>query len=189
MKKKSGKTVKPKGKEPEVAVLDCKACKLYKTRTQIVMPRGSLHPKVVFIGEAPGENEDIQGKPFVGRAGKLLDEWIAYLGLTEDDYAITNVVLCRPPGNRLPAPDEVESCKSHLMEYLSEVNPRYVVTLGKLATEFMFGSKIRSMTSHAGEILVIGKFFKLCPLFHPAYFLRNHGDWKPMLENLKKELS
>jgi uracil-DNA glycosylase family 4 len=165
----------------------CTDCKLHSTRIQVVLPRGSPYARVVFIGEAPGANEDIQGKPFVGRAGKLLDEWIAYLGLTEDQYAITNVVWCRPPENRFPSQDEVESCKRHLMEYLATVKPRYVVTLGKLATEFMFGSKIRSMTAHAGEILVM-EHYEFCILFHPAYFLRNHGDWKPMLQNLKKEL-
>lgn len=168
--------------------MECKGCKLHETRTQIVMPRGSQNPKVVFIGEAPGKNEDIQGKPFVGRAGKLLDEWIKYLGLTEDEYAITNVVWCRPPENRFPEEDEVLACQKNVLEYLMHVKPAFVATLGKLATGFMLSTKIRSMTSHAGEILVIDKFFKLCPLFHPAYFLRNHGDWKPMLENLKKEL-
>lgn len=168
--------------------MECKACKLYETRTQIVMPCGSQSPKVVFIGEAPGANEDIQGKPFVGRAGKLLDEWIAYLGLTENDYAITNVVWCRPPDNRFPTQDEVDSCSKHVTDYIREHHPKYVITLGKLASEFIFKTKIRSMTSHAGEILVM-KHYRFCILFHPAYFLRNHGDWKPMLENLKKELS
>jgi len=152
------------------------------------MPRGSRNPQVVFIGEAPGENEDIQGKPFVGRAGKLLDEWITYLGLNENDYAITNVVWCRPPKNRYPEQDEISACQKNVLTYFLDVKPSFVVPLGKLATEFMLDTRIRSMTSHAGEILVIDKFFKLCPLFHPAYFLRNHGDWKPMLENLKKEL-
>lgn len=170
------------------SIRDCKGCKLQYSRTQVVLPRGSLMPKVVFIGEAPGANEDIQGKPFVGRAGKLLDEWISYLGLGEADYAITNVVWCRPPENRFPAPDEVEACKRHLMEYIADVRPNYVVTLGKLATEFMFGCKIRSMTAHAGEVLVM-EHYKFCVLFHPAFFLRNHGDWKPMLQNLKKELN
>jgi uracil-DNA glycosylase family 4 len=90
--------------------------------------------------------------------------------------------------NRFPQQDEVDACQRNVMEYLLFAKPNFVVTLGKLATGFMLHTNIRSMTSHVGEILVIDKFFKLCPLFHPAYFLRNHGNWKPMLKNLKDEI-
>jgi DNA polymerase len=165
---------------------NCTDCDLCDQRKNIVYPRGSANPKIIFIGEAPGSKEDATGKPFVGRSGKLLDEWIAYLGLKEGDYSITNIVWCRPPENRYPMPDEVIACRKHLDDYLSRHDPLFIVTLGRLAASNMI------MSNNVTLSLIVGKFSLTRPkvyfLYHPAYFLRNHEDWKPSLEALKERL-
>lgn len=168
-------------------IMNCNACELSKTRTQVVMPRGSPNPIVVFIGEAPGHDEDISGMPFVGRAGKLLDKWIEHLLLKEDDYAIANVVWCRPPDNRFPLPQEVSACSVNLTEYLRTVKPKYLATLGRLATAHILKIDIPTQSKYVGNFYTLPDY-KVFPLYHPAYFLRSHGDWEPMLKTLMYEL-
>jgi DNA polymerase len=165
----------------EAEVLSCNKCDLYKSRTQAVFSRGlTLNPKILFIGEAPGYEEDLRGKPFVGRSGKLLDRWIAYLGI--DSYVITNVVKCRPPGNRAPTKAEVEACKPYLMRQLVLYKPKLLVLLGKIAIEALLG-KCRLST-------VLGRcietqYGKVIALYHPSYCLRFNVDVKKYLDLIK----
>jgi DNA polymerase len=149
----------------------CPRCKLCQSRKTIVVGEGNPKAELVFVGEGPGEQEDIQGRPFVGKAGQLLDRMIQAMGLQREQVYICNVVKCRPPGNRNPEPDEIEACGQFLERQLNVIQPKIVVALGKFAAQTLLQtespiSKLR------------GNFFpyrgaKLMPTFHPAYLLRN----------------
>jgi DNA polymerase len=155
-------------------VATCRRCRLSETRTQTVFARGDPAAALLFIGEGPGAEEDRQGLPFVGRSGQLLDRLIGEeLGLDPAQVQVTNVVRCRPPGNRDPQDDEVAACTPFLDRQLDLVRPAVVVTLGNFAARFMLGttdgvSKLRGRTHHCrGAVLV--------PTYHPSYILRNGG--------------
>ncbi len=151
--------------------------------TTTVIGRGSLNPKVAFIGEAPGAEEDKQGLPFVGRSGKLLDEWIAYLGLS-DEYYITNVVKNRPPNNRNPTTEEIAVCRPWLAKQLEVLNPEIVVCVGRFAMNYFFPKK-KAILTESGTL--IDERYYIVP--HPSYFLRRGGTgWQPYLEELRKHL-
>lgn len=149
----------------------CTRCKLCEKRKNIVFGEGNPSASLVFVGEGPGEQEDLQGRPFVGKAGQLLDRMIEAMGLTRGQVYICNVVKCRPPGNRNPEPDEIQSCDPFLYRQLDAIRPKVVVALGKFAAQTLLEtqtpiSKLR------------GRFYeyrgaKLMPTFHPAYLLRN----------------
>ena len=119
----------------EKSLQNCKNCVLGETRNNLVFGRGSEEADIVFIGEGPGEQEDLQGSPFVGRAGQLLDKIIDAAGFTEEDYYICNIVKCRPPGNRVPAPEEVKSCIGNLRQQVAYVQPKIMVLLGASAAK------------------------------------------------------
>lgn len=150
-----------------------------------VVGRGSLDPRVVFVGEAPGAEEDRQGLPFVGRSGQLLDEWIQWLEVADGEFYILNVVKCRPPGNRDPTPEEVAVCEPWLERQLDLLDPEFVVAVGRFAMNFFFPDK-RAITKVSGEV-IDGRF---CIVPHPSYFLRRGGNgWKPYLEQLRAVLA
>jgi|YelNatPaOPRAMG01_1025707.scaffolds.fasta_scaffold04488_3 uracil-DNA glycosylase family 4 len=169
-------------------VVSCRKCELWKTRNNPVPGEGSLNAEVMFIGEAPGYNEDVQGRPFVGAAGKLLDALISdILNLTRGDVYIANVLKCRPPGNRDPLPEEVELCTPYLDRQLLIVRPRVIVTLGRYSTTYLMrkaGIQVRDISSVRGKLYrinVLGLSVNLIPTFHPAAALYN-PRLKGMLE-------
>lgn len=145
---------------------DCHRCPLGDTRTTLVFGVGNAHARVVIVGEAPGRNEDLKGEPFVGAAGKLLNELLAHAGLTRDDVYIANVLKCRPPGNRNPAPLEIEACTPFLREQIRLIAPAVIVTLGNFATRFVLKTD-RGITQLHGEPVHAGHFAVL-PVYHPA---------------------
>jgi uracil-DNA glycosylase len=155
-------------------VKNCKLCRLCETRKNTVFGEGDPDAKIVFIGEGPGENEDLQGRPFVGRAGELLNKMIAGMGLRREQVFIVNIVKCRPPENRVPAPDEVETCTPYLVRQLEIIRPRVIVTLGLPAAKYMLESK-STMGKLRGQ-WHNWRGIKLMPTFHPAYLLRSYTE-------------
>lgn len=155
----------------ENEVRGCTKCRLCETRTHTVFGEGDVDAQIFFIGEGPGETEDQTGRPFVGRAGELLNKMIGGMGLKREQVFIANVVKCRPPGNRVPAPDEVATCTPYLERQLEIVRPRAIVTLGLPATQYMLQTKM-SMGKLRGS-WHDWRGIKLMPTYHPAYVLRN----------------
>jgi DNA polymerase len=160
---------------------------LADSRTQVVFGSGNADAELVFVGEAPGFHEDQQGKPFVGRAGKLLDELLAEIGLERGQVFIANVLKCRPPGNRDPQPLEIDACQGHLHRQIQLIEPRVVCTLGNFATKLLSGlpqgiTKVRGMP-RVQELG--GRAIFLFPIFHPAAALRTPA----MLEQLREDFS
>jgi len=153
--------------------LGCTRCPLAETRTQVVFGVGDPNAMLMFVGEGPGQNEDEQGIPFVGRAGGLLTKLIEGIGLTRDGVYIANVVKCRPPGNRDPLPAEIESCSPYLQAQLGFVAPRVVMTLGNFATKLLLDTKV-GITKLRGQEFPFGDAV-LVPTLHPAAVLRGGG--------------
>jgi DNA polymerase len=166
----------------------CPRCpELVSTRTQVVFGAGNADADLMFVGEAPGANEDRMGRPFVGQAGKLLDQLLVEVGLERADVFISNVLLCRPPGNRDPAPVEIENCQEYLMRELELIEPRVVCTLGNFATKLLRGDNAGITRVHGREeVRVIGvRAVRLYPLFHPAAALYTPR----MLEVLREDFA
>jgi uracil-DNA glycosylase family 4 len=154
--------------------LACVRCPLAENRTQVVFGVGDPAASLMFVGEGPGKEEDLQGIPFVGRAGQLLTRLIEGIGLTRDDVYIANVVKCRPPGNRDPQPDEIEACRPYLEAQLDFVAPKVLVTLGNFATKLLLGTKDGIMKLRGQEFRYRGTT-TLVPTLHPAAVLRGGG--------------
>jgi len=154
--------------------LVCTACGLSQTRTQVVFGVGDPNARVMLVGEAPGKNEDLQGEPFVGAAGRLLDQLLAEIGLQRSEVYIANVLKCRPPGNRDPHPDEIDSCKGYLREQIRLIGPEVVVTLGNFATKLLLNTDT-GITRLRGRPHPWWLGSTLVPTFHPAAALRG-GD-------------
>ncbi|MDQ1465617.1 MAG: uracil-DNA glycosylase [Actinomycetota bacterium] len=164
------------------AAHDCTLCPLAATRTQVVFGVGSDHAQLMFVGEGPGQQEDLQGEPFVGRAGKLLTQLIEGIEMTRDDVYIANVVKCRPPGNRDPVPLEIEACSPWLDRQLELIVPAVVVTLGNFATKLLLDTKL-GITRLRGQEFPFaraGVHAVLVPTLHPAAVLRGGG--RPLAE-------
>jgi uracil-DNA glycosylase family 4 len=161
---------------------ECTRCKLHKTRNKIVFGDGSAKAQLVFVGEGPGADEDAQGLPFVGRAGKLLTQMIEAMGLQRSDVYICNVVKCRPPGNRQPEPDEVEKCSPFLFRQLDVLQPKVIVCLGATAAQTLLQTN-RGISHFRGQWMDF-RGYKMLATYHPAYLLRNpaaKGDvWKDL---------
>lgn len=157
--------------ELECAVVACTRCPLYRTRTHPVFGDGNPAAQLVFVGEAPGREEDLQGKPFVGRAGQLLTKMIEAIGLQRQDVYICNVLKDRPPGNRTPEPDEMSACLPFLERQLAIVRPKVICALGAIAAKALLGPHI-SITKARGHVHEY-RGIPLVPTFHPAYLLRN----------------
>ncbi len=167
---------------------DCHRCKLSKGRKNIVFGEGSADADIMFIGEGPGRDEDIQARPFVGEAGKLLTNLILKLGLRRQDVYIANIVKCRPPNNRNPEEDEIAMCVPFVKRQIAIINPKVIVCLGKISAQTLLRSSIAISK-------IRGKFFSyneipVMPTFHPAYLLRNPKDkwltWEDMQKVLEK---
>lgn len=165
-------------------VAQCRRCtELAETRTQTVFGVGNPQAKVLFIGEAPGADEDRQGEPFVGRAGKLLNDIIAACRLQREDIYICNVLKCRPPGNRLPAPDECANCREFLMGQLQTIDPDYIVCWGTVAAQNLLQSTF-SIGKLRGRFYQYGRSKVVCT-YHPSYLLRNPAAKKDVWEDMK----
>ena len=154
----------------ERQVAACTRCRLAQGRTQVVFGVGDPHADLMFVGEAPGFHEDKQGYPFVGQAGKLLDKLLAGIGLERGNVYIANVLKCRPPGNRDPAPDEIQACESHLFRQIELIQPRVVATLGNFATKLLSGKPTGITRVHGAEqdVTLGSSRVLLYPLYHPA---------------------
>jgi uracil-DNA glycosylase family 4 len=151
-------------------VAGCTRCRLSETRTQVVFGVGNPTADLIFVGEAPGFHEDKQGFPFVGQAGKLLDRLLGGIGLTRADVYIANVLKCRPPGNRDPGQDEIESCEPHLFRQIELIQPVVIATLGNFATKLLSGKQTGITRVHGQEqrTTIGGRDVLLYPLYHPA---------------------
>ena len=166
---------------------DCTRCKLYKGRNTIVFGDGNSKARLVFVGEAPGADEDKQGIPFVGRAGKLLTQMIEAMGLQRQDVYICNVVKCRPPENRKPEDDEVSTCSPYLLRQLDVIEPRVLVCLGAVAAQTLLETK-RGISQFRGEWMD-WRGHKLMATYHPAYLLRNPAAKADVWKDLQKVMA
>jgi uracil-DNA glycosylase family 4 len=166
---------------------ECTRCKLHKGRNKIVFGDGSAKAQLVFIGEGPGADEDAQGLPFVGRAGKLLTQMIEAMGLQRKDVYICNVVKCRPPENRTPEPDEVETCSPYLLRQVDVINPKVIVCLGAVAAKTLLQTN-RGITQFRGQWLE-WRGRKLMATYHPAYLLRNPNAKGEVWKDLQKVMA
>lgn len=170
---------------------NCQRCALGKGRTTLVFGVGNPQARLVFVGEAPGRDEDLQGEPFVGEAGRLLTRLLNRMGLDREDVYICNVLKCRPPGNRNPEPPEIEQCSPFLLRQIRSIGPDAIVALGTFAAQTLLGSKapISKMRGHFHDYHVI----PLMPTFHPSFLLHNRNDtekywlvWDDMVQVLKR---
>ena len=163
---------------------DCTRCKLHKLgRRQIVFGVGNPNADLMFVGEAPGRDEDIQGEPFVGRAGQLLTKIIEAIGLKREDVYIANVIKCRPPENRNPEPDEVETCEPFLFRQIDVIKPKVIVALGKFGAQTLLRT-LDPISRLRGRVYDY-RGAKLIPTFHPAYLLRNPESKREVWEDMK----
>jgi DNA polymerase len=166
---------------------DCQRCKLHAHRTHIVFGTGNPAARLVFVGEGPGEDEDRQAEPFVGKAGQLLNKMIQAMGLKREEVYIANIVKCRPPNNRNPEPDEISSCEPFLIEQLGVIQPVIICALGNFAAQTLLRTRVKISQLR-------GKFhdyqgIKVMPTFHPAYLLRNPHDKKLVWQDLQKVMA
>jgi DNA polymerase len=163
----------------------CTKCRLSNGRTQVVFGVGAPHADVMFIGEGPGYHEDKQGEPFVGAAGQLLTKMLGEIGLARSDVYIANVVKCRPPGNRDPLPDEIDTCKPYLDGQIRTIDPRVIVTLGNFATRFIL-DRPASISRVRGQRFEIGGRVVM-PTFHPAAILHGGGEASAQFQALRSD--
>lgn len=162
----------------------CSRCKLHTLgRTQVVFGVGNPEARLMFVGEAPGADEDLQGVPFVGKAGQLLTKIIEAIGLRREDVYIANVIKCRPPQNRNPEPDEVEACEGFLFQQIDAIKPKVVVALGKFGAQTLLRT-LDPISRLRGRVFDY-RGAKLIPTFHPAYLLRNPGAKRDVWEDMK----
>ena len=165
-------------------VSTCVQCVLHRGRRQTVFGEGSLTAKLMFVGEAPGSEEDLQGRPFVGQAGKLLTKIIEAIGFSREEVYIANIIKCRPPGNRAPLPEEIHSCEPYLIRQIERIRPKLLCALGKYAA-------IVLVRKEEPISLLRGNFYDyqgipVMPTFHPAYLLRNPSAKRLVWEDMKK---
>jgi uracil-DNA glycosylase len=166
---------------------ECTRCKLHSTRNKIVFGDGNPKAQLVFVGEGPGRDEDAQGLPFVGRAGKLLTQMIEAMGLQRKDVYICNVVKCRPPENRLPEPDEIKTCSPFLLRQLDAIAPKVIVCLGACAAQTLLETN-RGISHFRGEWLEF-RGTRLLATYHPAYLLRNPAAKADVWKDLQKVMA
>jgi uracil-DNA glycosylase len=170
--------------EIRAAVGDCRRCKLCKARTKVVFGVGNPKAELMFVGEAPGADEDRKGEPFVGRAGQLLDRMILAMGKSRADIYIANVVKCRPPENREPEPDEVHACNPFLVKQIESIGPKVICALGGHAAKTLLDT--REPISRIRGRFHFYERTRLLPTFHPAYLLRNPEQKKTAWEDLQR---
>ncbi len=178
-------------KSIEKEIKECKRCELWKTRTNPVVGEGSLSARLLFVGEAPGYYEDLEGKPFVGKAGKVLDELLESVGLQRNEVYIANVLKCRPPGNRNPTTEEIRACTPYLDAQLEIIKPEVIATLGNFSLSYIFNKfslkkdKISKMHGKEFNVSTIGGIKKIIPLYHPAVATYNPGMKEVLFEDFK----
>jgi DNA polymerase len=165
----------------------CTRCRLSATRTQVVWGTGNPNADLMFVGEAPGRDEDIAGKPFVGRAGQLLTDIIKAMGLGREDVYIANVIKCRPPENRNPEPDELDACRPYIRQQIELIKPRVIVTLGRFALQSTLERNV-AISGARGEWLDWNGI-KLMPTYHPAYLLRTPSAKREVWSDMKKVMT
>lgn len=176
----------------EKDVRGCEKCELSENRTQIVIGDGTPEADILFVGEAPGRQEDKKGRPFVGRAGKLLDELLGEIGLEREEVYITNIVLCRPPNNRDPKDEEIKACTDYLDRHIRIVDPEVIVPLGSFATSYIldkYDLDNGSISRVHGEVFSISNLkgrFKIIPQYHPAAALYNPDLKEVLKEDFEK---
>lgn len=162
-------------------ILSCNKCDLYKTRNNPIFGEGNIHAPIFIIGEAPGREEDLVGRPFIGKSGQLLDKILAACNFNRTDHVfISNIVRCRPPENRVPTPHEAEICMPYLLEQIELVNPKILVLLGSTALKYMAGANHRITKERGTWLEVCGRL--AMPVYHPAALLRDpslkHDTWE-----------
>ena len=167
---------------------DSHACPLEHVRTKLVFGAGNANADLMFVGEAPGASEDKEGLPFVGRAGALLNQMLEEIGIQRSDVFITNVICCRPPGNRDPLPDEIEACKPYLYRKIDLIEPKVICTLGNFATKLLTGNPtgITKVHGRPQQREVGSRIVQLFPLFHPAAALRTESVKQLLREDFAK---
>jgi len=163
---------------------DCKRCKLHRTRRTLVFGEGNEKARLMLIGEGPGYDEDVQGRPFVGRAGQLLTKILQSIGLQREEVYIANIIKCRPPQNRNPEPDEIQSCYPFLMKQIQAIQPRIICALGSFAAHTLLqtDAKITALRGRVFDLAGIQVF----PTYHPAFLLRNPGRKREVWEDMKR---
>lgn len=161
----------------------CEKCELCKTRTNCVFGVGNREADILFVGEAPGEREDLSGTPFVGRAGQLLDKFLFAVDISREDVYIANILKCRPPKNRDPKPDEEDACMDYLREQVRLIRPKMIVCLGRIAAQRLIGPNYRITKEH-GQWVKKGDFL-MTAVYHPALLLRDPRKKEEMLEDMK----
>lgn len=164
-------------------IKDCQKCTLASSRTQVVFGDGNPHAEIMFVGEAPGFHEDRQGKPFVGAAGKLLDQLLEEIGIQRRDVYIANVIKCRPPENRNPQAEEIESCKPYLFTQIELIGPKVICTLGNFSTQLLLGKKV-GITKLRGQAFRQGGRI-IVPMLHPAAALHREGMMDAVKEDFR----
>jgi DNA polymerase len=164
----------------------CERCPLFQTRTKVVFGSGNADADLMFVGEAPGRDEDLQGKPFVGRAGRLLDQLLEEIGIVRGDVFVANVLKCRPPNNRDPLPDEIAECKPHLMRQIALIEPKLICTLGNFATKAITGRPegITRVCGRPQQHELGGLDVTVYPLLHPAAALRTPSSLNKLREDM-----
>lgn len=167
----------------EGACLNCRKCRLWETRTNVVIGVGNRNADIMFVGEGPGQQEDLQGEPFVGPAGKLLDKMLASIGLDREKVYIANIVKCRPPGNRDPHDDEQEACMNYLRYQLMLVKPKIIVCLGRIAATAIIDRDFKITRQHGQWTERMGYWF--IATYHPSALLRDESKKRPAWEDLK----
>jgi len=163
--------------------IKCERCHLREKCTQVVMGEGAINNKIMFIGEGPGADEDRIGRPFVGRAGRLLDKIFEAININRNDVYITNIVKCRPPNNRVPTLSEAKACMPILKSEIKLIDPKVIVPLGSTSLKYLV-DKNMSITKQRGNWIKRGKYF-IFPTFHPAYLLRNSNMKKAAWHDFK----
>jgi DNA polymerase len=163
---------------------DCKRCKLHQTRRTIVFGEGNEKATLMFIGEGPGYEEDVQGRPFVGRAGQLLTKIIESISRSREEVYIANIIKCRPPQNRNPEPDEIQSCHPFLMKQISVIQPKIICALGTFSAQTLLKTDVK-ITALRGKLYDL-EGIKVIPTYHPAFLLRNPEKKREVWEDMKK---
>ena len=168
-------------------VENCTLCHLCEERTNAVFGEGNENADIMFVGEGPGRDEDLQGRPFIGRAGQLLTKIIEAMGRKRSDVYIANIVKCRPPQNRNPLPDEIKQCYPYLLRQIEAIKPRVICTLGKFASQTLLNTEI-TISSLRGKFHDFNGI-NLMPTFHPAFLLRNMSSKKEVWEDMQKVMA
>jgi DNA polymerase len=189
---RAGKDLTPEEKAGELLGIreligDCQRCKLSKGRKHIVFGEGNPDAELMFIGEGPGRDEDAQGKPFVGEAGRLLTRLINRMGFERDEVYIGNIIKCRPPMNRDPEEDEIKTCLPFIRRQVEVIKPKVIMSLGRIAAHSLTGKKT-PITKMRGRFMDFGRGIRLMPTFHPAYLLRNPKGKYQVWEDAMKVL-